>query len=87
VAREGNNIRGQPSRKAVECPFVRRKQNYTRDFLDMLTCGLPVQERRNRLFAMLVAHIDDSGTDGSGPVFLLAGYVADTNQWKRFSDQ
>jgi hypothetical protein len=36
---------------------------------------------------MLAAHIDDSGSDGAGPVFVLAGYVADSNQWKRFSDQ
>lgn len=36
---------------------------------------------------MLAAHIDDSGSQGEGPVFVLAGYVADTNQWKRFSDQ
>lgn len=36
---------------------------------------------------MLVAHVDDSGSNGEGPVFILAGYVADTDQWKRFSDQ
>lgn len=59
----------------------------THDFLDVLTCGLPARERKNRLFAMLVAHVDDSGSQGEGPVFILAGYVADTDQWKRFSDQ
>jgi hypothetical protein len=36
---------------------------------------------------MLAAHIDDSGSQGEGPVFILAGYVADTEQWKKFSDQ
>lgn len=36
---------------------------------------------------MLAAHVDDSGSQGEGPVFVLAGYVADTDQWGRFSDQ
>ena len=36
---------------------------------------------------MLAAHIDDSGSQGEGPVFVLAGYVAYTDQWKKFSDQ
>jgi hypothetical protein len=36
---------------------------------------------------MLVAHVDDSGSQGQGPVFVLGGYVADTDQWKDFSDQ
>jgi hypothetical protein len=36
---------------------------------------------------MLAAFIDDSGSQGEGPVFILGGYVANTNDWKRFSDQ
>jgi hypothetical protein len=59
----------------------------THDFLNVVTCGLPLRKRKNRLFAMLAAHIDDSGSEGAGPVFVLGGYVGDTNQWKRFSDQ
>jgi hypothetical protein len=64
-----------------------RSQYTTRNFLDVMTCGLPSHKRKRRLFAMLVAHIDDSGSEGKGPVFVLAGYVADTEQWKKFSDQ
>jgi hypothetical protein len=63
------------------------RRNATHEFLDVLTCGLPKPERRNRLFAMLVAHIDDSGSEGQGPVFILAGYVADIDQWKDFADE
>ncbi len=35
---------------------------------------------------MLTAFIDDSGTDGSGPFCVLAGYLSDVEQWKLFSD-
>ncbi len=63
------------------------RQCYTHDFLDMLTCGLPKRERESRLFAMLVAHVDDSGSHGGGPLFVLAGYVADAGQWKKFTEQ
>jgi hypothetical protein len=59
----------------------------TGDLLDVLTCGLPKHNREKRLFLMLAAYVDDSGSEGSGPVFVLAGYVSDTNRWKRFSDQ
>ncbi|MBR1142234.1 DUF3800 domain-containing protein [Bradyrhizobium sp. AUGA SZCCT0431] len=34
---------------------------------------------------MLQAFIDDSGWDGQSPVFVLAGYVAKTEQWDAFS--
>jgi hypothetical protein len=36
---------------------------------------------------MLTAYIDDSGSQREGPVFILAGYIAETERWKRFSDQ
>jgi hypothetical protein len=36
---------------------------------------------------MLVAYIDDSGSQGEGPVFVLAGYLAEPNQWRKFSEQ
>jgi hypothetical protein len=35
---------------------------------------------------MLQAYIDDSGWDGKSPVFVLAGYIANAEQWERFSD-
>ena len=60
----------------------------TREFLDVVTCGMSSPKRRGaHLFVILVADIDDSGSQGQGPVFVLAGYVASTNEWKRFADQ
>jgi len=35
---------------------------------------------------MLTAFFDDSGTDGSGPFCVLAGYISDVERWKAFSD-
>jgi hypothetical protein len=36
---------------------------------------------------LLQAFIDDSGWDGQSPVFVLAGYVAKTEQWEAFSTE
>lgn len=68
---------------------MRRSQSQytTKDFLDVATCGLSPSKRRGILFAMLAAHIDDSGSHGQGPVFVLGGYVANVTQWKKFSEQ
>lgn len=40
-----------------------------------------------KLFGVLTAYIDDSGSQGEGPAFILAGYVADKEQWKAFAEQ
>jgi len=32
-----------------------------------------------------VRNVDDSGSEGLGPVFVLAGYVAPAETWQRFS--
>ena len=36
---------------------------------------------------MLQACIDDSGWDGTSPVFVLAGYVAKAEAWDAFADE
>jgi hypothetical protein len=36
---------------------------------------------------MLQGFIDDSGWDGQSPVFVLADYIAKTEQWEAFSDE
>jgi hypothetical protein len=35
---------------------------------------------------MLIAHIDDSGTEGRGYVAVLAGFITTVEAWQRFSD-
>jgi hypothetical protein len=42
--------------------------------------------KRKVLLVMLQAYLDDSGSDGLGPVFLLSGYVATAQAWKQFSE-
>ncbi len=51
-----------------------------------LVSGLPAARRNKRLLVMLQAYLDDSGSEGSGPVFLLCGYVATAEAWAHFSD-
>jgi hypothetical protein len=36
---------------------------------------------------MLQAFVDDSGTGGQPPVFVLAGFIATVNEWTAFSDE
>ena len=59
--------------------------NWT-DNIDALVCGLPAHERARRKLLMLTAFFDDSGTDGSGPFCVIAGYISDVERWKAFSD-
>lgn len=36
---------------------------------------------------MLKAFFDDSGSDGTGPICLIAGYIASVDSWCKFSDE
>jgi hypothetical protein len=53
--------------------------------LDFLVCGLPSHERRERLFAMFGAFVDDTGNDQHTPFILLAALVAEKGAWNAFS--
>jgi hypothetical protein len=44
------------------------------------------QIRETRLMLMLQGYADDSGSDGSRPPFVLAGFVDKTEKWESFSD-
>jgi uncharacterized protein DUF3800 len=53
-----------------------------------MVCGLTAREREKRLMGILTCYADDSGSDpGTMPAFVLAGYVAGVEQWKKFLDQ
>lgn len=49
-----------------------------------MVSGLPPGKREQRLFLMLQAFIDDSGT-GQDSAFVLAGYIAPAERWADFS--
>lgn len=57
-----------------------------REMLDAMVCGLPSYKRNNWLLCMLISHVDDSGSDKQGPVYVLAGYISTLGQWQEFSD-
>lgn len=52
-----------------------------------LVSGLPRGERERREFMVLQAFIDDSGNEPTDPVYVLAGFVADSLAWAKFSDE
>jgi hypothetical protein len=49
--------------------------------------GLPPATRVRRLVVALKAYIDDSGNDGKSPVFILAGFLARSEEWAIFSNK
>ena len=51
-----------------------------------LVSGLPRGERERRLFMVLQAFIDDSGNDPNAHSFMLAGFVAPSQNWAAFSN-
>jgi hypothetical protein len=51
-----------------------------------LVSGLPRKLARKRNFSVLQAYVDGSGT-GAPDVFVIAGYIATTEQWAKFSDE
>jgi len=66
---------------------MRNSAKSTIDFLAHLVCGLRAQSRKHRLFAMLTAFIDDSDSEPSGQVFVLAGFVASRDRWDKFTEE
>lgn len=59
----------------------------THDFLAHLVCGLRLERRKHRLFAMLRAFIDDSDSEPNAHVFTLAGFVASRDSWDKFTEE
>lgn len=57
-----------------------------RDYVRALVSGLAEPWRSRRLMLMLQAFIDDSGTTGDTPVFVLAGYLSSEWKWEAFAD-
>ena len=54
-----------------------------------LVSGLPSAQRRVRRIMVLQAYIDDSGEqeEAVNPVFVLAGFIADSARWAAFLDE
>ncbi len=52
-----------------------------------LVCGLPSPLRQERLLLMLQGYFDDSGSDGTRPPFVLAGFILPAERWEKFSDE
>lgn len=55
--------------------------------LDALACGRTPDQRRKAPFLMLQAYFDDSGSEGKGHTFVVAGYVATHEAWQSFWSQ
>lgn len=54
------------------------------DFMHSLTVGLFHRWESDRLFMLLTAYIDESGTHGDSPLTIMAGYVGHSGQWRKF---
>ena len=58
-----------------------------REWLDAVGSGFSERHRDGCVLVMLTAYMDDSGSEGTGPVFVLAGYAAPIKVWKAFSSE
>ncbi|MCH7921879.1 MAG: DUF3800 domain-containing protein [Nitrospinae bacterium] len=58
--------------------------NPASDCIWAMVCGFPGDKGRLRQLLAFQAYIDDSGK-GSGPVLVLAGYIATAEKWAAFS--
>lgn len=52
-----------------------------------LVSGLPSGERGGRLLMVFQCFVDDSGSEPQSPFIVLAGFLADHEQWGKFSDE
>jgi hypothetical protein len=50
-----------------------------------LVSGLPPGKRERREFMVLQAYIDDSGNEPNEPIYVLAGFIAPSEAWAKFS--
>jgi hypothetical protein len=49
--------------------------------------GLPTGARKRRLLLPLQAVIDESGVEGTDPIFVFAGFLGQAERWAQFSDE
>lgn len=58
------------------------------DHIRALVCGFASPLRENRLLAMLVGYVDDSGSHPNNEnAFVLAGFISTSEKWANFSDE
>jgi hypothetical protein len=57
-----------------------------RDQIDALVCGYSSRLRAKSGLLMLVGYGDDSGNDPQQCAFIIAGFIANPEKWKNFSD-
>lgn len=51
-----------------------------------LVSGLPSNLREKQWMLTIQAFIDDSGSDGQSPAYVLAGFLATAGKWSKFTD-
>jgi hypothetical protein len=54
--------------------------------LESYFVGIPRDERRRRVFILLQAYVDESGTDERSKTFVFAGYIGLVDQFDEFSE-
>jgi hypothetical protein len=54
-------------------------------YVDAFIAGYPEPRCEDRVMIFLQGAFDDSGSDPTSPIFVLAGFVANAGQWRRFA--
>jgi hypothetical protein len=59
---------------------------YPRDAISALVCGYSREIRKRKTLIMLTAFVDDSASEDTDKLFVLAGYAQNAEVWASFSD-
>lgn len=57
------------------------------DFIRSLCLALAHRVEAGRLFVILSAYFDESGTHGGSPITVMAGFMGNVSQWGRFEKE
>lgn len=68
-------------------PFCAQNQRPASAWIRDLVCCYAFPGRVERLMLMLQGYIDDTGSEPNGQLFLLSGFILDTEEWEKFSDE
>lgn len=61
--------------------------DFSSNLMADLASGIPSAKRGEHIFMILQGYYDDSGSHDESPVYVVGGFLSDTNTWAAFTDE